>query len=146
MWTSRKSRRGCMLSLSWNILAERCLLRNSTPFPIDFERVGRGNDAVKGSKSNSRTKFPLHLHPQQEATNIVNKYANSFQETTNSCRVSTYGPFTSSSMNCRYLGTLNSSTTRALRLTHMYSHTPGLSQTAKATHGGKTIVSCHTQN
>ena len=80
-----------MLSLSWNILAERCLLRNSTPFPIDFERVGRGNDAVKGSKSNSRTKFPLHLHPQQEATNIVNKYANSFQVTTNSCRVSTYG-------------------------------------------------------
>ena len=135
-----------MLSLSWNILAERCLLRNSTPFPIDFERVGQGNAAVKGSQSNSRTKFPLHLHPQQEENNIVNKYVNSFQVTTNSYRVSTYCPFTSSSLNCRYSGTLNSSTTRALRLTFMYSHTPDLNQTAKATYGGKTIISGHTQN
>ena len=55
-----------MLSLSWNIFAERCRLRNSTPFPMDLESVGRGTDAVNGSKSSSRTKLPLQLQLREK--------------------------------------------------------------------------------
>uniref|UniRef100_A0A7C8YZ34 Uncharacterized protein n=1 Tax=Opuntia streptacantha TaxID=393608 RepID=A0A7C8YZ34_OPUST len=101
-----------MLSLSWNILAERCLLRNSTPFPIDFERVGRGNEAVNGSKSSSNTKFPFNV------------------------------PSTNSSLTLRNSEGVNSSRPRASTLTLIYSQTPGLGRTARVIHGGTTITSC----
>jgi hypothetical protein len=46
-------------------LCRKVAVRNSMPFPMDFERVGWGKDAVKGSKSNSSTKFPLVLHKDE---------------------------------------------------------------------------------
>lgn len=134
-----------MLSLSWNILAERWRLRNSTPFPMDLVRVGRGKDAVKGSKSNSSTKLPLEL---RWFRNCVNMCVRNWGKR----RIywwkdnDTYDPLTSSSLKWRYSGTVNSSTTRAFTFTLTYSQTPGLRRIASATHGGDTIASYQLKN
>ena len=53
-----------------------------------------------------------------------------------------YPSSTSCSLNCRYSGTLSSSTASSLTLTLTYSQTPGLGRMASATHGGITIASC----
>ena len=61
LWILINSRSGSMLSGSWNSLEDRCRLRNSTPLPMDDGLVIRGNPALKGSKSNSKTKGSLQL-------------------------------------------------------------------------------------
>jgi hypothetical protein len=55
-----------MLSLSWKSLEDKCLLRNCTPLPMDFDREGRGKDALNGSKSSSSTKLLLLLKYTQQ--------------------------------------------------------------------------------
>jgi hypothetical protein len=61
-----------MLSLSWKSLEDKCLLRNCTPLPMDFDREGRGKDALNGSKSSSSTKLLLLLKLYHMAV-IMNK-------------------------------------------------------------------------
>jgi len=132
-----------MLSLSWKSLAERWRLRNSTPFPMDLFRVGRGKEALNGSKSNSSTKFPLALHQEGEKLlNCLDMHNNRVSTKKNS---EPYLPSTSSSLKRRYSAGLSSSTTSMCKFTRRYSQTPGLGRTARATKGGSTMASYTTK-
>ena len=143
-----------MLSLSWKSFDDRCLLRNCTPLPMDFDREGRGKDALNGSKSSSRTKLLLglqYIHQKYYKLTYMNK-AFSLNKIKHgelisqipSLSAKSYPSSTSCSLNCRYSGTLSSSTASSLTLTLTYSQTPGLGRMASATHGGITIASCKT--
>lgn len=61
LWPRRKSSRGSKQSLLRNMIEDKCLLRNCTPFPIDDDRFGRGTETLNGSKSSSRMYGSLNL-------------------------------------------------------------------------------------
>jgi hypothetical protein len=60
-----------MLSLSWNSFDDRCLFKNCTPLPIDFDSDGRGKEALNGPKSSSSTKLLLVLEFEHKECQVA---------------------------------------------------------------------------
>lgn len=109
---------------------------------MDLFRVGRGKEALNGSKSNSSTKFPLALHQEEEKLLIFLTCTTTEWVPKNT---EPYLPSTSSSLKRRYSAGRSSSTTSKCKFTRRYSQTPGLGRTARATKGGSTMASYTTK-
>ena len=131
LWRRRKSRRGCMFSGSRKSLDERWRFRNSTPWPIDDGIVRRGNEALKGSKSTSsvHASWPCPTAFMYSWLMLL------------------VLPLTRDSLSWRYSEVESFCTADPCVVSiRIYSHTPGLGRTARATQGSDTISSYHTVN